>query len=211
VRWDGGWLALLGTGGLLGFFLRPAVDRLFIWFFRPQLAIEFPGAEPGCEVKTSVQGSNKVPTHNYLRVRVRNRGRTTAQKVSIYGTALRQWEPGKSIPIFVFRGEVLDLHRALIGGLEFRLAPRAFQYVELCHVEKGSSSLQWDFEQRPIRLYERSFGPGSYRVHVFASCDNSRSISGDVIFPGTGPSRACAPLALLARLSERMSGHDATP
>jgi hypothetical protein len=192
VRWreremdSSGWLALLGTGGLLGFFLRPSVDRLFIWFFRPQLAIEFPGAAPGCDVKSPVQGSNKVPTHNYLRVRLRNSGRTTAQKVSIYGTALRQVEPGKSIPLFEFREEVLDLHRALIGGLEFRLAPGAFQYVELCHVVKGNSSLQWDFEQKPLRLYERSFGPGLYRLHVFASCDNSGSISGDVIFSWDG-------------------------
>jgi hypothetical protein len=42
------WLALLGTGGLLGFILRPAIERAFTWFFRPRLVIEFPGADRGC-------------------------------------------------------------------------------------------------------------------------------------------------------------------
>jgi hypothetical protein len=85
-----GWLALLGTGGLLGLLLRPTIDRVFTWFFRPRLVIEFPGADPGCEVQTRTTGSS-TPNQTYLKIRIRNRGRTTAQKVGIYGARLRYW------------------------------------------------------------------------------------------------------------------------
>ena len=177
------WLAILGTGGVLGFILRPAIERLFSWFFRPQLVIEFPGAEPGCEVQSPAQN----PTVKYLRLRIRNRGRTTAQKVSIYGTVLRQVEPGKSVPIFEFREEVLDLLPALTEKeLEFRLAPGAYRYVVLCHTLKVDTCLHWDFVQKPSRLYERRFGPGRYRLHVFASSENSAAMAGDIIFDWDG-------------------------
>jgi hypothetical protein len=177
---DSGWLAIFGGGGLLGFILRPTIERWISWFFRPQLAIEFPGAEPGCEVKTPIRGTQTF-VQNYLRIRVRNRGRTTAHKVSICGTVLRHLAPEK--PDFEFREEVLDLKLGMTGDtMEFRLAPGAHRYVDLCHVMRDHPGLCWDFVQKPLRLYDRSFGAGRYRLHVFASSDNSGSIGGDVIF-----------------------------
>src|SRR5262245_53579699 len=145
---SGGWLALFGTGGLLGFILRPAIERAFTRFFRPRLVIEFPGADPGCEVPTPVQGTT-TPQQNHLRIRVRNRGRTTAQKVGIYGADLRHWTgAGTGDPDFEFREEVLDLHLALSADVEFRLAPGAHRYVDLCHVIKHDlARIRWDFVQ----------------------------------------------------------------
>jgi len=84
---DSWWLAIFGTGGVLGFFLRPTIERFLTSLYRPRLVIEFPGAEPGCELQTRVQAT-ETPTQNYLRIRIRNRGRTTAHNVSVYGTAL---------------------------------------------------------------------------------------------------------------------------
>jgi len=40
--------------------------------------------------------------------------------------------------------------------------------------------------QKPIRLYDKSAGPGRYRLHVFGSSDNSESEKGDVIFEWDG-------------------------
>jgi hypothetical protein len=180
------WLAIFGVGGVLGFFLRPAIERLFASFFRPRLAIEFPGADPGCEVQTPVQGS-QTPTQNHLRIRIRNCGRTTAQKVSIYGAVLRFVAPGQ--PDFEFREETLDLKLALTEDVvEFRLSPGAHRYVDLCHVHtiRDSPRLYWHFVQKPLRLYEQEFGAGQYRLRVFASSDNSESMAGDIIFSWDG-------------------------
>jgi hypothetical protein len=182
---DSGWLAIFGGGGLLGFFLRPTIERLFVRFFRPRLAIEFPGAEPGCEVTTPIQGTQQH-VQRYLRIRIRNRGRTTANKVSIYGTVLRHQVPGAHD--FEFREEVLDLPLSMSAPttLEFRLSPEAYRYVDLCYIIKGDPKLHWGFVQKPLRLYNRSFGPGRYRLHVFASSDNSESVAGDVVFSWDG-------------------------
>src|SRR5262245_44460503 len=159
-----GWLTLLGTSGLLGFILRPAIERTFTRFFRPRLVIEFPGGDPGCEVPTPVEGTTE-PTQNHLRIRLRNRGRTTAQKVAIYGADLRHWiDAGTGDPDFEFREEVLDLHLALSDVAEFRLAPGAHRFVDLCHVVRGDSQICWDFVQKPLRLYNRKFGAGRYRL-----------------------------------------------
>src|SRR5947209_2151575 len=101
------------------------------------------------------------------------------------GTVLTHPVPGQ--PDQEFREEVLDLKLALTGDtVEFRLAPGAHRFVDLCHVQKSNERLYWDFVQGPLRLYDTIFQSGRYRLHVFASSDNSESLAGDVIFSWDG-------------------------
>jgi hypothetical protein len=82
---------------------------------------------------------------------------------------------------------VLDLKLAISKDtVEFRLAPGAHRYVDLCYVSRSDLMLHWAFLQEPLRLYERIFLPGRYRLHVFASSDNSESVAGDVVFSWDG-------------------------
>jgi hypothetical protein len=116
---------------------------------------------------------------------VRNVGRTTAHKVSICCTVLQYPVGGR--PDAEFREEVLDLKLSLgKDEVEFRLAPGAHRFVDLCYVRNSDLTLNWVFAQRPLRFYDTVFGPGRYRLHVFASSGNSESVSGDVIFSWDG-------------------------
>jgi hypothetical protein len=86
-----------------------------------------------------------------------------------------------------FREEVLDLKLSLgEDAVEFRLAPGAHRFVDLCYVRNSDLTLNWVFAQKPLRFYDTVFGPGRYRLRVFASSDNSDSIAGDVIFSWDG-------------------------
>ena len=177
-----GWLVLLS--GLVAAFISVLYPRFLNWVARPRLALEFPGAEPGCEMPSPVRGT---PVENDLRIRIRNVGRTTAHNVSICGTLLRYSISEE--PNVEFREEVLDLKLAMTEDvMAFRLAPGAYRYVDLCHIRRRGSDLKlhWDFVQKPMARSGRNFGPGRYRLHIFASSDNSESMAGDVIFSWDG-------------------------
>ena len=114
-------------------------------------------------------------------------GRRTAHNVSICGTLLRYSTSEE--PDVEFREEVLDLKLAMTEDvMAFRLAPGAHRYVDLCHIRRRGSDLKlhWEFVQKPMGLSGRNFGPGRYRLHIFASSDNSESMAGDVIFSWDG-------------------------
>ena len=177
-----GWLVLLS--GLVAAFISVLYPRFLNWVARPRLALEFPRAEPGCEMPSPVRGT---PVENDLRIRIRNVGRTTAHNVSICGTLLRYSISEE--PNVEFREEVLDLKLAMTEDvMAFRLAPGAYRYVDLCHIRRRGSDLKlhWDFVQKPMARSGRNFGPGRYRLHIFASSDNSESMAGDVVFSWDG-------------------------
>jgi len=179
-----GWLVLLS--GLVAAFISVLYPRFLNWLARPRLVLEFPGAEPGCEMPSPVRGTT-TPVENHLRIRIRNVGRRTAHNVSICGTLLRYSISEE--PDVEFGEEVLDLKLAMTDDvMAFRLAPGAHRYVDLCHIRRRGSDLKlhWDFVQKPMARSGRNFGPGRYRLHIFASSDNSESMAGDVIFSWDG-------------------------
>jgi hypothetical protein len=158
---------------------------------RPRIEVLFDNAEPGCRVDTNVLGGTEH-VMSWVRLKVKNSGRSTARGVSACVTKLTFTAPG--VGTRTFAEEVIDLHLAfgLIGS--FILAPGAHRYIDLAHVSKSDLSYSYDFPpwEYPVRLREEHFGTdaGTYGAEIFVSANNAEATqrfvtwSWDGKFPG---------------------------
>jgi hypothetical protein len=182
-----GWLA----GGLAGAVVSFGMNSLREWWLRPQLQVLFDNAEPGCRVDTNVAGGTE-PILSWVRLKVRNSGRSTARGVSVYLTKLTFKASGVGEKIF--DEDVIDLHLAYKIMKPINLAPGAHRYFDLAYVSKSDLSFSYDFApwENPVRLRERGFGTaaGTFGAEVFVSADNAEATgrfvtwSWDGKFPG---------------------------
>ncbi len=152
------------------------------------LEILFDEDEPGCHINTNFVGGNAL-VQSYVRLKVRNPGRTTARNVSLCVTRLTFEALGGGVT--TFEEEVLDLKVANTHQAEFRLAPGAHRYIDLFHTQNMNPGVtfSYDFVATPARLTMLGFAAGTYRAEVFASAENTASVSGTVSwrFDGTFP------------------------
>jgi hypothetical protein len=196
------------TGGLAGSLLTLFTQGVWSWWKRSRLEVLFDENVEGCLINTNTLGGVE-DVQRYLRMKVRNAGRSTARDVSMWVTNLSFEAPGFGKTIF--REDVLDLKVAMTEDQTvFRLAAGAHQYIDLIHAQKGAG-LATDFVPTPVRLQRLGLRAGTYRAEVFVSADNAASVhhsvswSWDGGFPGRSEAlpRCCVHLwaACLTRLS----------
>jgi hypothetical protein len=170
------WFLVL-SGGLAG-----ALFSHFIgWWRRPRLKLSFQSDVAGCAVDTPAYGEDEggqtiEVDQRYLRLKVENRGRTSARGVNVCVTKIEFYSPAEDT--FLFDEEVLDLPVALYGRNVFDLPRRGHRFMDVFAVEANAAGLGWrfGFVAPPLRLYRRAYGPGHYFVTVFASANNARSV-----------------------------------
>lgn len=168
------YLTLIGgvcTGGLAATFFNHSVQR----HRRPRLHLVFDPGEPGCEVETGTTESAISSTVRYLRVKLLNSGRSSAENSSVSITRISFASKNRSEPIQTFREEVLDLKLSMIGDRVFRVAPGAHRFLDLCLTRKDPEDVAYGFyfDHNPVRLTNLGWGPGAYSAELFASADEA--------------------------------------
>jgi hypothetical protein len=161
-------------GGLAGAGFTQLISFLVYKYRRPRLEFVFSASRDGCIVDTSYPSDARRPgKQRWLRVCVKNAGRTTAHKVNVCATKIEFF--GKTDPNVMFTDEVLDLRVALSHLPTFDLPPGLHRFVDLFAVEdvgQGANPF-FAFAIIPDRLPLLQWGVGSYCVHLIAVADNA--------------------------------------
>jgi hypothetical protein len=173
---DGQSIAILAsalTGGLAGAALTIVVNSLISYWRRPILTVVFDNREPGCRVDTNVAGQTGY-VRRFIRLKIKNEGRSTAHSVSVCVTELTFTAPGTSR---IFKDDVLDLIPAFNYPSPFILAPNAHRYIDLAFVSKDPVTFSYIFRNIPTRLHEQGFGSraGAYGAKIFVSSENANA------------------------------------
>lgn len=163
------------TGGLAGAAFTFFVQWVSRLWQRPRLKILFRNGESGCCVQTRAAGGPNAT--RYLRLKVRNLGRSTARGVSVHVTKLTFSDPNSGNRIF--DEDVMDLRLSLQQGdvLSFSIAPHAYRFVDLVYVNETELIHHYDFQVPPERLPEQGFGTdaGTYGAEIFAVAENAKA------------------------------------
>jgi hypothetical protein len=154
-------------GGLAGSALTLITQSIKQRLLRPRLEVLFNDQERGCCVDTNSIGETEIAAR-YVRLKIKNSGRSTALGVSVCVTELTFTAPGAGAQEF---GEhVLDLKLSLQIEpiLSFRLAPGAHRFVDLAHTNRADQTNHYDFHIHPARLTLLGFGtrPGTYDRNI---------------------------------------------
>lgn len=163
---DQSWITAF-TGGLAGALLTFTFQWLLAVYRRPRLQVIFDQSEPGCAV-------DAVPDlQRYLRLKVRNVGRTTAHQVGLSITSIIYEAPdGTRTP---FNEEVLDLKAGMTGDQLFNLPPEAHRFADLALSFLADQMAQhsFDFVRHPRRLEGFAQRVGRYKADVFVSANDA--------------------------------------
>jgi hypothetical protein len=167
-------LLVIASGGLAGAILTQLIQPLVSMYWRPRLRVVFSTSEPGCEVETPVVAG--TATQRYLRLKVLNTGRSSADDVVVSVIRIAFRPPGgASLP---FREEVLDLKRALTGESPFRIPRDGYQFTDVFLISRDATGVLrfgFDFARNPVRLQTFGFGPGDYSAELFLSANGALS------------------------------------
>jgi hypothetical protein len=169
------WLPILAaavTGGLAGSLFNHVVQ----WWRRPELGLSFHPSEPGCEVETLTTGERPF-LQRYLRLKITNFGKSTANNVSAYMVRIKQTPPNEAGRDFA--EEVVDFKVSLTGDIMFRLPPKAHRFVDVClaihRPASGNVDFSFDFHRNPVRL-DSMRRPGSFDAEIFVSADGAKPL-----------------------------------
>jgi hypothetical protein len=145
------------------------------YWLRPRLQIKFSERVEGCANDTKYVDNKSI--ERWLRILIKNTGRSTALSVSASIIKLELETPGVGKNVATFTEEVFDL-KWVYRGLQARdLAPGAHRYLDIVHAERDNSALIFDFEPNPPRLRLRGFGDrGTYMAVIFATAGNAKSV-----------------------------------
>jgi hypothetical protein len=188
------------TGGLAGSVLTLVSQWCLRRWSQPKLEIVFQSEEPGCDVNTPAfrvdqdgnfilhEGNRIEVQQRYLRLKLKNSGRTFAENCSVCITKFEFRAPGQGRR--VFEEEVLDLGLALTGLTVFNLAAKGHRFLDLARTHDDPSQghlFGVCFAQVPARLGRELYGAGSYKMEVFVAANNAKSKSYDIEWAYDGP------------------------
>jgi hypothetical protein len=164
------------TGGLAGSVLTLFIRWISHLWCRPKLKIIFTEAVDGCA--TNIFYEENEPTQRWLRIQIKNTGRSTAFSVSgsITQLTLEVQGGGKT----TVKDEVFDVRLAHHDFEPFPLAPGAHRFLDVAHTEKRNPSCMF-YEFRPGNLARhrlRGLGsdPGNYGATIFVTADNAKPV-----------------------------------
>src|SRR4051812_14339421 len=154
------WFLVL-SGGLAG----ALFSHLIGWWRRPRLKLSFRADVAGCAVNTPAYYEDEAGQRidieqRYLRLKVENRGRTSAHGVNVCVTRIEFYPPDGNL--ILFDEEVLDLPVALYDRNIFDFPRRGHRFMDVFAVHESAAGLAWNFGfvKPPMRLYMRAYGPG---------------------------------------------------
>ena len=78
----------------------------------------------------------------------------------------------------------MDPTLALTGNLTYNIAAEGHRFFDLVYVQ--DNALRYAFYRVPLRLEQRDFLRGRYRMTVFVSAENAKSITQTVMFTWDG-------------------------
>ena len=184
-----GILASALTGGLAGAAFTLTAQWITRFWRKPRIQILFDAKEPGCLIDTNVVGQTGSILR-FVRLKVKNSGRSTALGVTVCTTELTFDAPGTGSRIF--SEDVIDLQLAYERPSPFALAPGAHRFVDVAYVQREPLTFFYVFRPEPSRLRERGFGndAGTFGAKIFVSAENANAAerfvrwSWDGKFPG---------------------------
>jgi hypothetical protein len=115
-----------------------------------------------------------------VRLKIKNKGRSTAHGVSVCTTSVTftEWGGGSH----TYNEDVLDLTLANGRDSPFMLVTHAHRYVDLAIIEGGKNQLSHRYIVKgdpPARFKDRIFGfgqiNGNFKAVIFVSSDNAES------------------------------------
>src|SRR5260370_27237073 len=124
MPWDLDSVLTGGVGGSALTIFRQWVRRVWL---RPRLKILFRDGESDCCVPTRAAGGPNAT--RYLRLKVRNLGRSTARGVSVHVTKLTFSDPNSGSRIF--DEDVMDLRLSLQRG-DCPFIPNSTAWISVC-------------------------------------------------------------------------------
>jgi hypothetical protein len=119
----------------------------------------------------------------YLRLKVENRGKTFAKKVSVCVTQIKYKAPGKGESTFAEEVFELSLAPTVGNPYVFNLAAQAHRFVDLVHTssdDQNNLDLVFDFGKGTQRLAALNMSSGDYDAKVFVSAENAKSVARNV-------------------------------
>jgi hypothetical protein len=178
-------LAALFGGGLAGAFFREIAE----WPRRPQLELIFAPNDRGCVVDTPATQGARPGRQRYLRLRVRNIGRTTAHDVTVGLTEITFHSEVGNADLFDKEVFELPLSMSQPTQTRFDLPRQGHHFVDIFCVEEFESvpiAMRFSFLRMPARLAARGYGRGSYSLAIFASARNAPSKTGRISWQWNG-------------------------
>lgn len=192
MPWD--WGSAL-TGGLAGSALTIFTRWVSVLWLRPRLQIIFAeDLDEGCRIETNVNHTTNQLMRCYVRIKIKNCGRSTAHGVAACVTELTFAAPGASTR--KISAEVFDVklsHRPDVVPVPFTLAPHAHRYLDVAHSQRAEPPSFWyDLYPHLERVRREGFGisRGRFGAHVFVTADNAKATQRDITwewdetFPG---------------------------
>ena len=125
------WLLLVSLlSGLAGALIQAA----WTWFRRPKLVVSFSPFDVGMIVDSPAWSGLRIGQMRTLRLRVENRGLTSAHKVHASMIELVMFSLGRSSPSYLI-DEVLELRLALSDQAFFDLAPKGYRWIDVAYLD----------------------------------------------------------------------------
>ena len=174
-------------------------DRIWRWWDRPKLEVSTLTSPPVCvmmPVTNAIDGSF-LGMSVYLRVMVKNIGRSSAKNVEVFAASLvRKLPDGKCEYVSAFPSMNLRWANAHDGNLPW-LSPDMVRFCDVCHVFDPKRRALVGEESEILKLTDNQaslafnvqfapnnkghiVGPGTYALHVLVGAENCRPVRQDI-------------------------------
>lgn len=171
VAWITGAAAVGGglVGGLVSGFYQHVRDRMQ----RPILKLDYQGMDGLNKVEVSYKQGESSVDDIYIRVRLRNEGRSIARKSVVYLTAIEEVYTSAQTPTCFAEAMPLAWPKYKFGPLDIPTGPDF--YVDLVRISKHDSGWNFSVEQLLTSHVGLKTFKGTYRLHLMATADNAES------------------------------------
>jgi hypothetical protein len=176
--------AALG-GGIVAGILSGSYQHIRDVLSRPKLKLDFNSESPLYVVKSKGKDKDGEFDDRYVRVRVRNLGRTTASGCRVYLSEIREVHGDKTNPTSFTEAMELSWPLNEYGRRDIPNGPDF--YVDL--VKFYSRDKRWNIAVKQLYSSQESLGShvGTYRFYICATADNTKAdkLEVEVMYNGT--------------------------
>jgi hypothetical protein len=163
-------------GAIVGSLLTIFGFWIAAWYRKPKLVLTFRSSEKFLTESTHTEGDRQNVTRKYLRVRLKNDGRSPARKTCIYLMSIEKVSGDQILPT-----EFADPRKISWpphAEFEPRDLPRHLpNFANVVDMERGK--LHWNFQIRDRHEIKASITsyPGELRIGLMATADNADPVT----------------------------------
>ena len=171
IAWITGAAAVGGglVGGLVSGFYQHVRDR----WQRPILRLDYQGKAGLNMVDVDYSEGDRSVSEIYIRVRLRNRGRSIARKCLVYLTAIEEVYPAAQTPTAFAEAMPLAWPLHKFTPLDIPVGPDF--YVDILRISKYEPGWNFSVEKLFANHAKLKGFKGTYRFHIVATSDNADS------------------------------------